>query len=265
MATDYYNELGISKDASQQDIKKAYRKLAMKYHPDRNNGDKDAEEKFKRVSVAYDTLSDEHKRSGYDNPHTNPNIDDLFRGGFPGFSGFGGFGVNTGPMQRPNPNAPKKGRDLKWVSDEPLYKFILGGAGSIGVTYEDVCTKCNGKGATKTEKCMHCGGSGMVMETQQRGNIRMQSQRHCPVCGGKGEHVLDRCGKCNGSGHVTIHRDIDYDIQPGMLDGNVIRVVGGGGEGGNGGPRGNLYIKLRMVLLKAENLTEEQIEVLKTI
>ena len=261
MASDYYDELGVSNNASQDEIKKAYRKLALKYHPDRNNGDKASEERFKKVSSAYDTLSNERKRAEYDSPSSN-NIEDLFRHGF---GGFGGFGMGSGPRPRQSRNVPRRGKDLKWMSDEPLFKFILGGTGLISVKYDDVCGECKGKGATKTEFCTHCKGSGMVIHTQQQGNMRMQSHRPCQACGGTGERVLNRCNKCGGKGSIPVFRDINYDIKPGVTDGYVLRVIGDGCNGVNGGPKGDLYVKLRMVLPKVESLTDEQVEVLKSL
>lgn len=253
MNKDYYNTLGVNRDASDEEIKRAYRSLAKKYHPDKNPGNKEAEDKFKDVNEAYEVLSDKKKRSEFDNPS------DPFRGFADIFSR--GFGTR----RRPDPNAPRRGIDLKFVVDVPLSYFILGGKKIFTVNYKDVCVDCKGKGASETEQCTECGGQGTIFKTVRQHGMIMNSTTSCPKCNGTGEKTIKACESCNGLGNVPVNdRELSLEILPGHnRDGEVIRMTGEGGKGLNNGPNGDVYIKLRMTLPNKETLTEEQIELLK--
>jgi molecular chaperone DnaJ len=251
----YYETLGVGREASPEEIKKAYRKLAMQYHPDRNQGNKEAEEKFKQINEAYEHLSDDSKRSQYDNPGLD--INDFLRN-----MGFGHGPMGGMRQQRPDPNRPMKGNDLKYVVDVPMHMFIFGGQKSINVTYQEGCVACKGRGFKTSRHCGVCGGSGMVTQTHVNGNSRMMSTHPCHACRGAGEIGSDPCEVCSGNSHVTKNKDIVVDVPKGGEDGVVVSLPGQGGIGLNGGPSGNIFIKLRMTLPKVEKMTEEQIAVL---
>ena len=255
MNKDYFNILGVSRDASDEEIKRAYRGLAKQYHPDKNPGDKEAEEKFKEISEAYEVLSDKGKRDEYENPF-NP---------FEDFADI--FGRGFGTRRRPDPNAPRRGMDLKFLVDVPLSTFILGGKKVFNVSYKDICEDCNGKGASETELCTECGGQGTIFKTVRQGSMIMNSTTSCPVCNGTGQKTIKGCESCGGLGNVPVNdREITIELQPGHhRDGDVIRITGEGGKGANNGPKGDIYTKLRMTLPDKETLTEEQIELLKGI
>lgn len=253
---DYYNILGINNKATEEDIKKAYRNLALKYHPDRTGGDKEAEEKFKKVNDAYAVLSDSNKRRDYDNPQD------------PMASFMRDFGMNFGgpPMRKPNPNAPRRGSDLKFFVDAHLIDFIIGAESSFTVSYDDICDKCSGRGYTEFKPCGLCNGAGYMTSVQTHQGIRSHTTRPCPTCLGVGELGNIKCEVCTGQGkkHIT-NKEIKFDINSGSKDSAIIRKQGEGRSGVHGGPNGDLYIKLRMVMPKLNNLTEEQIRVLKEI
>jgi molecular chaperone DnaJ len=255
--SDYYKTLGISKEASTDDIKKAYRKLAMKYHPDKNNGNKEAEIKFKEVSEAYETLKDPNKRKLYDNPNMGFNpFDDMFNFGF-------GF---PGHQRKRNRNAPMNGRDLKFVVDVKLNKFLFGGEEIIDVTYDEACQNCSGKGATKLEECDNCGGTGMIMVQQLVGRMMTAKSTPCSNCKGSGEIKLNTCESCNGSGHNKVeNRKIKIEIPKNTRDGDIIRVKERGPEGVNGGNPGNIIVKLRMEYPDINTLSEEELNVIKKL
>ena len=258
MAKDLYNILGVDKNASQEDIKKAYRKLSLKYHPDRNPGDKEAEEKFKEINLANATLSDPQKRADYDNPMS----------GFDPFSFFeNGFGMRRAPRRhKPNPNAPKKGATVSITVDVPLSHFILLEDLIVKVNFIDICVDCKGTGASESELCTECGGSGTVMHTQQGQGIFIQTSKTCPSCGGRGRVAITTCDSCDGSGRKEIKdKELKIKFVPGLRDGSKIKLGEAGGQGLNGGPSGDVIVTLRMVIPKKEDLTEEQIEVLETL
>lgn len=256
---DPYKILGVSREASPGDIKKAFRDLSKKYHPDKNPGNKDAEDKFKELSNAYGVLSNPQKRAEHDSPNNfqfNP-----FGGGF-------GFGdVNRSRRQhRPNPNAPRRGGDLRIIVDTPLDYFILGGGLKTKISYDDICVDCKGSGATKTEFCSNCNGVGVVTQSSNRGNAHFMHSIPCGICHGKGAKTTERCGVCSGSGRIHIKdASIEVDIPKRAIDGLVMVKEGEGGKGVNGGPNGNLLIKLQMIMPKAESLSDKEIEVLRNI
>ena len=256
MAQDYYNILDINKQASPEDIKKAYRKLAKQYHPDRNPDDKEAEEKFKAVNEAYEVLSDPNKKASYDNPHQDINLSDLF-------AQFGGG------YRRPRPTGPRpiKGRDLKYVYDVSIGSFVLGDTVSFDISYNDVCQTCGGTGAETSEHCNFCNGTGQKVTVQVGQGMRMQSVSTCPSCQGRGQVTKDTCSACSGSGQTYVEdKKVNFDLLAGAYrDGDVITLRSEGCKGLNGGPEGHLYVKLRMIMPNADDLTEEQKELLKTL
>ena len=278
MAKDYYETLGIAKTASADEIKKAYRKLAVKYHPDKNPGDKAAEEKFKEVSKAYEVLSDDKKRKQYD--QFGP---DLFErtggqgygappGGGPGgfsssnfnFSGFsdprdifsqvfggggGGFsfddllgGMRNGRgRRRTSGSSARKGEDLSYRVEIDLEDAVLGADKKIRIAKDEACPSCGGSGAepgSGRKSCPSCGGSGYVVS----GQGFLQMQEACQACHGTGSVILHPCKRCGGSGVVRVEKELQIHIPPGVDEGSKLRVSGQGGPGTGGGPAGNLYV-----------------------
>jgi molecular chaperone DnaJ len=247
---DYYKILGVDKGASTEEIRKAFRSLSKKHHPD-HGGDED---KFKEINEAHLVLSDPQKREDYDNPmrHVSGN-------GFP----FGDiFGMRR---SRPDPNAPRRGRHIQLEYDAPLHIFILGGDVKVSLTFDDVCVECGGKGAPETDSCNNCGGSGMVTSTQSGQGVHIQSSGPCPACHGKGQIPKGKCDICHGLGSVKAEKEVILPIKSGTRDGQVVGAAGEGVHGVNGGPPGDLIVKLRMTLPKSSDLTDEQKEVLKEL
>ena len=253
----HYETLGVDKGASQADIKKAYRKLAMQHHPDRNPDNKGSEDKLKEINEAYSVLSDENKRNEYDNP--NP-----FAGMPHGFADI--FNMRRRPQKRQMPSTkdPRRGQDLKFVVDVPLYAFILGEDREQEVNYRDICQECNGIGAEELEECRECHGVGSTTRSMNRGQgMVTHTTIACPSCNGQAFSIKKTCDSCNGSGFKEVNRNIPYTVSPNSKDGDVAILQREGGKGTNGAPAGNLYLKYRMTLPRAEELTEEQIELLK--
>jgi len=260
----YYDILEVAKDAPQDVIKKAYRKLAVKYHPDKNPDNKEAEDKFKEVSQAYEVLGDSKKRNDYDNPDPfggrspfNP-----FGGGYP-FSGGNPFGFN---QQRPQPNIPRRGGDLKLIIGISLSKLLLGGEETFNISYENPCPSCNSKGATKFETCDSCKGQGMIIQQQQMGNMSTMTSRPCPVCNGSGEKALDKCEDCSGKGTTLVKdREIKVKIPVNTRDGMVLKLTGQGTNGVNNGPAGDILVKVQMQWPNLNGFTEEELNVIKKL
>lgn len=259
MATkrDYYDVLGVSKEANEQDIKKAYRKLAKQYHPDVSQ-ESNAEEKFKEVQEAYDVLNDPQKKAAYDQfGHAGVN-NNGFGGAGGGFSDFGNFGgfedifssfFGGGARQSRNPNRPMKGHDLRKTMIISFEEAAFGAEKTIQINVEEECTTCGGTGAHSKkdiEVCSRCHGSGVVTVEQQTLLGRMQTQRACPTCGGSGKIIKNKCSVCHGSGRVTKLKKIKIDVPAGIDDGQQIRLSGKGEAGANGGPNGDLYILFRV-------------------
>ncbi|MDX8359535.1 molecular chaperone DnaJ [Cytobacillus sp. IB215316] len=245
---DYYEVLGISKSASQDEIKKAYRKLSKKYHPDINK-EPDAADKFKEVKEAYETLSDDQKRAHYDQfGHTDPNQG--FGGGGGDFGGFGGFEdiFSTffgGGGRRRDPNAPQQGADLQYTMTLKFEEAVFGKETDIEIPREEECKTCHGSGAkpgTKPETCKHCNGSGQLSVEQNTPFGRIVNRRVCHHCEGTGKKVTQKCSTCNGAGKVKKRKKIHVKIPSGIDDGQQLRVTGQGEAGINGGPAGDLYI-----------------------
>ena len=263
---DYYEVLGLSKGATAEEIKKAYRKLAMKYHPDYNPGDKDAEEKFKEINEANEVLSDPEKRQRYDQ-YGFAGVDPSYgagqgAGGFGGFGGaggvdlgdifgdifgsgfgggFGGFGGST----RSNPNAPRKGRDLRVNITLEFSEAVHGCVKKIQLTRQKPCEKCGGSGAekgTSPETCPDCGGRGFVMRQQRTPFGVMQTQQPCQRCGGKGQIIKNPCKACRGTGKTAQRSTLEVKIPAGINDDQSIALRGQGDAGMNGGPSGDVIV-----------------------
>ncbi|MBR3785028.1 MAG: molecular chaperone DnaJ [Firmicutes bacterium] len=256
---DYYEVLGLQKGASDDEIKKAFRKMAMKYHPDRNPGDKEAEEKFKEVNEAYGILSDPDKKNKYDrfgHAGVDPNAGfGGFGGGGAGFDdifdifgnmfggGFGGGGFGGGNARRRN--APMKGRDLQKAITITFEEAAFGTKKEISVTKYVKCSTCNGDGTkpgTEKKTCPNCGGSGQVHTVQRTPFGQFQSTGPCPECGGKGTIIETPCDDCGGTGKVRKTIKINVDIPAGVDNDSVIPIRGQGEPGENGGPNGDFYV-----------------------
>jgi molecular chaperone DnaJ len=249
---DYYEVLGVSKGATQDEIKKAYRKLSKKYHPDINK-EADAEEKFKEVKEAYEVLSDDQKRAHYDQfGHTDPNQG---FGGFGGGGDFGGFGGfedifstffgGGGGGRRRDPNAPRQGADLQYTMTLTFEDAVFGKETEIEIPREENCETCNGTGAkkgTKPETCSHCHGTGQLNTEQNTPFGRIVNRRVCHYCNGTGKEIKHKCSTCGGTGRVKKRRKIAVKIPAGIDDGQQLRVSGQGEPGINGGPAGDLYV-----------------------
>ncbi|TLS39350.1 molecular chaperone DnaJ [Pseudalkalibacillus caeni] len=243
---DYYEVLGVSKDASEAEIKKAYRRLAKQYHPDINK-EADADEKFKEVKEAYEVLSDSQKKAHYDQfGHTDPNQ------GFGGAGGadFGGFGdifdmFFGGGGGRRNPNAPRQGADLQYTMNIDFEEAAFGKETDIYIPKEEECNTCEGTGAkpgTTPETCSHCGGSGQMNVEQNTPFGRIVNRRVCHYCEGTGKIIKEKCKTCHGKGTVKIRKKIHVKIPAGIDDGQQIRLAGKGEPGVNGGPPGDLFV-----------------------
>lgn len=258
---DYYEVLGVSKDASDDEIKKAYRKLSKKYHPDINK-DKDAPEKFKEITEAYEVLSDSQKRAAYDqygHASTDPNFNAGFGGGA-GFdaSGFGGFedifssffgGGASGFGGSQRPNAPRTGDDLQYTLDLTFDEAINGCEKTIQYRRREVCPTCHGTGAkegTEPETCPKCHGQGMINVQRQTPLGRMMTQEVCDECHGTGKIIKEKCSTCHGQGFVEKTHSVKITVPAGVEDGHQMRLAGQGQAGTNGGGYGDLYVVFRV-------------------
>lgn len=252
---DYYEVLGVAKDASLDDIKKAYRKLAMKYHPDRNPGDKEAADKFKEASEAYEILKDPEKRERYNRFGHAGNqfgpggfdfgrdftgaaefsdiLGSLFGGAFSSFFG--------GRDRRHDPNGPERGSDVEIEMGITLEEAIFGGSRDIEIALAEDCAECHGSGAAKgakREKCKQCGGRGVVVA----GSGFIQFQQTCPICHGEGTIITNPCHACHGTGRIKKRRSVNVKIPRGVDTGNRMRLAGLGNAGIRGGENGNLMV-----------------------
>ena len=232
---DYYQVLGVDKKASQDDIKRAFRKLARKYHPDLNPNDATAKDKFQAINEANEVLSDPEKRRQYDQfGHA------AFDGGAGG-GGFGGFGGG----RRANPNAPRKGGDIRVSLVLSFMEAVHGCTKTVSVNRQDTCPECGGTGAAKgtsPETCPDCHGSGYVTVQQRTPFGVMQSSQPCSRCGGKGKIIKSPCSKCHGSGKTSSTKRVEVKVPAGIDDDQSMRLTGLGDAGLNGGPSGDLIV-----------------------
>ena len=253
---DYYEVLGVSKNASEDEIKRAYKKLARKYHPDMNPGDKEAEEKFKEVNEANEVLSNPEKKAKYDQfgfAGVDPNYG-AGQGGYGGAGGFdfGGLGDIFGSFfgggfggGRRNPNAPQRGESIRASLSVEFTEAAFGCEKSITIDRFEQCPTCKGKGCapgTTPEVCTECHGTGTVTQAQRTPFGMMQSQTVCPKCRGKGQIIHQPCPDCRGAGVVRKRRTIQVNIPAGIDNGQTISLRGQGHSGKNGGPAGDLLI-----------------------
>ena len=274
MAKDYYQILGVSKTATDAELKKAYRKLAVKYHPDKNPGDKAAEEKFKEVSEAYDVLSDPKKRAQYDQFGS-----DYFRAGGPaGAGGFGGqgqggfrdpydifsqmFGGSGGGMDGADifgqmfgggrrgrkSSRGQRGADLEYRLDISFSDAVFGAEKRIRLSKHDICTACSGTGAaagSSRTTCSRCGGTGQI--SSGGGMFGMSMAQPCPSCGGTGTVNTNPCPKCSGTGRVNVNKELHVHIPAGVNTGSKLRISREGEAGTNGGEPGNLFVVINVL------------------
>ena len=257
---DYYEVLGVDRGADEATIKKAYRQLAKKYHPDMNPGDKEAEKKFKEASEAYAVLSDAEKRRQYDQfGHA------AFEQGGGGAGGFGGFDFNGGDMgdifgdifgdlfgggrsRRAN-NGPMKGANVRTAVRITFEEAVFGCEKQLDLNLKDECTTCHGTGAkpgTSPETCPKCGGKGQIVYTQQSLFGTVRNVQTCPDCNGSGKIVKEKCANCHGSGYITNRKKIAVTIPAGIDNGQSIRIREKGEPGVNGGPRGDLLVEVQV-------------------
>ena len=254
---DFYEVLGVSKSATKDEIKSAYRKLAKVYHPDnKQTGD---EAKFKEIQEAYDILYDDQKRQTYDQ-FGHAAFAQSAGGGAGGFNGFqGGFGdVDLGDLfgsffgggrarSRGNSNGPRRGNDTLQRVEISFMDSINGKKVKLTVNYDQTCSKCNGTGAkdsSSIKTCSKCNGRGSIVRQQQTIFGVMQSETTCPDCGGTGKVVAEKCSECLGKGYKRVKSELDVNIPAGITNGQQIRIAGKGERGYNGGPNGDLYLEV---------------------
>ena len=255
---DYYEVLGVSRGASEDEIKKAYKKMARKYHPDLNPGDKTAEEKFKEVNEAYEVLSDADKKARYDQ-YGHAGVDPNFgAGGFGGgFDGsfdfgdlgdiFGSFFGGFGGARRTNPNAPQRGESIRMSIAISFEEAAFGCEKAVTVERYETCDTCHGNGCapgTSPEVCPDCHGTGTVQVRRQTPMGVFATSSPCPKCGGKGRIIHQPCKDCRGSGMVRKKKTIQASIPAGIDNGQTISIRGQGNAGKNGGPAGDLLITI---------------------
>ena len=258
---DYYEVLVVGKDAGADDIKRAYRKAAMKYHPDRNPGDKEAEAKFKEVGEAYEVLSDPDKKARYDQ-FGFAGVDPNFAagqgggGGFEGFGGFGGFGDlgdifgeffgGGGSSRRAGQNAPRRGENVMSRLELTFEESAFGCEKEVNYYRIENCSACSGTGSADgaVETCSQCRGTGQVRSTQSFMGMQMQSTTTCPRCGGRGQIIKTPCATCKGKGKVRRSHRISVKVPAGVDAGQSVRVRGEGCVGSGGGPNGDLLVEI---------------------
>ena len=259
---DYYEALGLAKGASDDDIKKAYRKLAKEYHPDLNPDNKDAEAKFKEIGEAYEILSDPQKKSRYDQ-FGHAGVDPSYGGGaysaggfgfedlgdiFENFFGGGGFGFGGSTRAR-NPNAPIKGSDIRVTLALDFMEAVKGCRKTIPVSHLENCKECDGTGAAKgtaPETCAECGGTGQVKATQRTPFGMVQTARACVKCGGKGQVTKNPCNVCGGKARVRVSRKVEVNVPAGIDDGQSFIIRGEGDHGVNSGPAGDCVVTVNV-------------------
>ena len=256
---DYYEVLGVDKSASPEEIKKAYRKKAMQYHPDRNPGDKSAEEMFKQVGEAYEVLSDEQKRSRYDqfgfagvDPNYGAGQGGGYGSGFGGFNDFGDLGdifgefFGGGRSRASAQNAPRRGENVMSHLELTFEEAAFGVEKEISAQRVENCGSCHGTGSAdgQLEYCEQCRGTGQVRTVQNFMGMQMQSTAPCPRCGGRGKFFRNPCNTCRGKGKVRKTNKVKVRIPAGIDEGQTVRIRGEGSVGANGGPSGDLLVEI---------------------
>jgi len=245
---DYYETLGVDTSATDEEIKRAYKKLARKYHPDLNPGDAEAEARFKEIGSAYEVLSDAERRSRYDRFGTDQpqgadfagGFGDIFEAFFGGNMGFGGGGGRNGPP---------RGEDLETHVDLDLEDVVFGGEREVTIRTAVRCEPCDGSGSavgTSPDTCGECGGAGQVRRVRQSVLGQMVTATACPSCGGLGETIETPCGMCEGQGRTIEQRTYSVEVPAGVDDGSTLRLTGRGAAGARGGSNGDLYVHVRV-------------------
>ena len=254
--SDYYELLGVSRNASPEEIKKAFRQRARELHPDANPNDPEAEEKFKEVALAYEVLSDPERRQRYDmfgpegagghspgfDPFAAAGLGDIFEAFFGGGSPFGG-GRQRGP------SGPPRGPDMELAVDLDFEQAVFGVSHEVSMRLPVRCPTCEGSGAspgTQPTTCAECGGAGQVRRVRQSILGQMVTAGPCPRCGGMGQVIADPCHDCRGDGRITDERTYTIEVPPGVDDGTTLRLSGRGAAGSRGGVPGDLYVHLRV-------------------
>ncbi|HUY29982.1 MAG TPA: molecular chaperone DnaJ [Acidimicrobiales bacterium] len=259
MATDFYELLGVARDASEDEIKRAYRKLARELHPDANGGDPQSEARFKEVSIAYETLRDPERRRRYDTfgpdqmrgsgPGPGPGPGDMFGGGLGDlFDAFFGGGAATG-FGTARPAGPRRGDDVEVVLDLKFEEAVFGVERSVSWRGPVTCTTCSGSGArpgTSPTTCPECQGLGQVRRVRQSILGQVVTTAPCPRCRGYGEVVASPCADCRGEGRRTDDRSVTVEVPPGVDEGTTLRISGSGSPAPRGGLPGDLYVHLRV-------------------
>ena len=259
---DYYELLGVSRTATADEIKKAYRQRAREFHPDANPNDAAAAEQFKKIAMAYQVLSDDEQRSRYDRygeagvrgngGGAGPSAEDLFGGGlgdiFETFFGGGGGSPFGGGRQR-GPSGPPRGQDMEVVADISFEQSVFGDQIDVGLKLPVACDDCGGSGAgegTSPVTCSDCGGSGQIQRVRQSLLGQMVTASPCSRCGGLGQVITTPCATCRGEGRVTVDKQYQVDVPAGVDSGSTLRLTGRGAAGPRGGRAGDLYVHLRV-------------------
>jgi molecular chaperone DnaJ len=249
---DYYQILGVPREADDEAIKKAYRDLAKKHHPDHNQDDEDAEEKFKEVNEAYEALSNPQKRQEYDNPDP-----------FADFFKHGPFG-NHFRHQRPDPNRPIRGKHVNLRHDISLGEALFGAKKNITYTYNHLCSDCEGIGGKNVKLCPNCGGVGRHTHRRQEQGISFTQVVTCSACRGGGKIPEGVCGACHGGGRIPQTKEVEFQLRPGTRDG-VVFIPGEGLPGINGGPNGDVRVEVYINYPNVYKMTDENQERLREI